>query len=160
MGEAADCLRIWLSSGSLDAMPLQYVQGDLFSVRSGVLAHACNCHGVWGGGIASAFRQRFPGAFKKYSAHCSQHSAKDLIGSCLLIEDGDYKIACLFTNDNSTNEQVAECTESCLADLARQLPKKTEICMPRINAGIFAVPWELTECVLKRSDLPITVYTV
>lgn len=106
------------------------------------------------------FKQKFPEAYRKYKAHCSKHSPKQLLGSCQLIEEENYKIACLFTNDNSTDEQVAVYTESSLNELAKQLPRNTEINMPKINAGIFAVPWELTEGALKRSGLPITVYTI
>lgn len=138
---------------------IKYVKGDLFSVSSGVLAHACNCYGVWGGGIAVAFRQKFPAAYESYRKHCAQRSPQQLLGTCYLIPQGNYNIACLFTSDNSSVEETVSYTKSAVEDLIRQAPGEP-ISMPKINAGIFAVPWDKTETALTQLNHPITVYVL
>ncbi|KAJ6137112.1 Appr-1-p processing [Penicillium samsonianum] len=50
---------------------VQETPGDLFDAPNGAaLIHACNCQGVWGAGIARAFRERYPAAYKIYRNHC------------------------------------------------------------------------------------------
>lgn len=138
---------------------IKYVKGDLFNANSGVLAHACNCYGVWGGGIAVAFRKKFPAAYEAYHQHCALRSPQQLLGTCYLIPDGKFKIACLFTSDNSSVDETVAYTKSAMEDLIRQAPDEP-ISMPKINAGIFAVPWEKTESALVQLDYPINVYVL
>ncbi|KAL2155536.1 hypothetical protein VTH82DRAFT_278 [Thermothelomyces myriococcoides] len=60
--------------------------GDLFAAPpNSVLVHACNALGSWGGGIALAFRGRYPDAFKVYRAHCARSTPDRLVGTALLI---------------------------------------------------------------------------
>ncbi|EKV13724.1 hypothetical protein PDIG_36350 [Penicillium digitatum PHI26] len=50
---------------------VQETPGDLFDAPNGAaLIHACNCQGVWGAGIARAFRERYPTAYEIYRNHC------------------------------------------------------------------------------------------
>ncbi|KAL2020755.1 hypothetical protein VTK56DRAFT_7953 [Thermocarpiscus australiensis] len=62
--------------------------GDLFSTPPGsLLIHACNALGSWGGGIALAFRNQYPAAFRVYRAHCARSTTTPdrLVGTALLI---------------------------------------------------------------------------
>lgn len=155
---------------------IKYVQGDLFThaIPSGkkiILAHACNTHGSWGGGIAAIFRQKFPKANKEYSQYC--HENHNLLGKSLVIESDQPSIliACLFTSDfNQSPHQIVQYTEQALLDLEKHLSSykdletiddKVIVNMPKINAGIFGVPWENTEVALKRvHDLHFNVYVI
>ncbi|CAG8908629.1 unnamed protein product [Penicillium egyptiacum] len=62
---------------------VQETPGDLFDAPNGAaLIHACNCQGVWGAGIARAFRERYPAAYKIYRNHCliyQDHPVTDII---------------------------------------------------------------------------------
>ena len=88
-------------------------------------------------------------------------------------------VACLFTSDyygkkKLTPSDIAANTDLSMKDLSTQLEllkKEKEIestekgelvvNMPKINAGLFAVPWENTEEVLRKFDnLHINVYVV
>ncbi|RLV95183.1 ADP-ribose 1''-phosphate phosphatase [Spathaspora sp. JA1] len=158
---------------------ITYIKGDLFShkaidiSKSIILAHACNTGGSWGGGIAAVFARKYPSANLKYSNYCATHS--NLLGTTLLIPaDSTNKvyIACLFTSDFSqTPSEIVNYTNQALSDLSKQLANselnfQTEnqhpiINMPKINAGIFGVPWELTEEVLqKHPNLNFNVYVI
>ncbi|OOQ86925.1 ADP-ribose 1''-phosphate phosphatase [Penicillium brasilianum] len=47
--------------------------GNLFDAPEGsALIHACNTQGSWGGGIARAFKERYPAAYQVYRSHCLQ----------------------------------------------------------------------------------------
>ncbi|CRG91617.1 ADP-ribose 1''-phosphate phosphatase [Talaromyces islandicus] len=107
-------------------MIISETKGDLFDAPDGAaLIHACNCVGSWGGGIARAFRDRYPAAYKVYNSHCrnfqqkpEQHTIIDSrtsksrtltlpLGTALLIPPQEVDIAksgkrnwiiCLFTS--------------------------------------------------------------
>lgn len=187
---------------------IKYVKGDLFHLTRTpttepiLLAHACNCLGIWGGGIAFAFKQRFMSSYKLYHKYCSKFSSEpaQLLGTALLLpvssKDRDYIegisenliIVCLFTSvmGQESPDEIAENTLRALLDLKKQLldldsipndtarlilenyrrklDSQTEMMptvnMPRINAGIFDVPWNLTEDAMKKTHMQFKVYTL
>lgn len=47
---------------------VQRVNGNIFSIRSGIMVHGCNSHGVMGSGFAASVKKLYPGAFKAYRA--------------------------------------------------------------------------------------------
>ncbi|PSK37911.1 hypothetical protein C7M61_003161 [Candidozyma pseudohaemuli] len=150
---------------------LNYIKGDLFnhnSVKKAILAHACNPHGSWGGGIAAQFRKRYPDAYTKYAEHCKQNGPL-LLGTAYVIPVEDKYVACLFTSnfENSVGE-IVEYTRQSLGDLAGKLGElgdveedqtgRPVVNMPKINSGIFNVPWEETEKALLDADILVNVY--
>lgn len=170
---------------------IKYITGDLFSHKVSssstisILAHACNCHGSWGAGIAAVFYKKFPSAYKIYADHCKNHShdRSKLLGTTLLIpaspDDPGSKnvhnpvyIACLFTSDfygakKLSPPDIVDNTDMAMQDLIDQLNQlkreNTDIAlnMPKINAGLFNVRWEDTESVLKKYvPFGINVYTL
>lgn len=177
---------------------IKYIKGDLFkhiptkSTAISVYAHACNCRGSWGGGIATIFLREFPSTYKIYHDYCKQYSndPSKLLGTTLLIPSSpddpgngngqrNVYVACLFTSDyygrkKLTPSDIAANTDLSMKDLVSQLQllsnekeielgenNLTVVNMPKINAGLFAVPWERTEDVLKAFEhLHINVYVV
>lgn len=188
---------------------VQYVQGDLFQITNKLsklkspllLAHACNCLGVWGGGIALVFKKQFYSTYELYRNYCHSFasSPSELLGTSLLLPvsmkdqgyvnetGGNMLVVCLFTSvmGQEPAEEIAKYTELALVDLKKKLltPELIEninarqiivnyenklnykldesaylINMPKINAGIFGVPWNLTESSLKRAGLPCRVF--
>lgn len=161
---------------------INYIKGDLFVSKSSILCHACNCYGSWGGGIAVIFRKKFPQSYKIYNEHCKRTGAAELLGTTLLIEpENGQRVACLFTS-NLTGarklppNEIVHYTDLAMKDLIRQLSQENEngqgkenesndlksISMPKINAGLFAVPWDQTELVLEKyaNEVDITVYEI
>lgn len=139
--------------------------GDLFAApNDSVLIHACNTAGSWGGGIAVAFRERYPEAYQLYNEYCTKHYNVKTnpvpTGTCLLIppvetEPGALKhwIACLFTSAKYGKAKdppymILQHTGPAFKDLLIQLkvqPTMEQLRMCKINAGLFAVPWEETK---------------
>lgn len=188
---------------------ITYVKGDLFQATKGksgtplLLAHACNCLGIWGGGIANVFRAKFHSSYELYNDYCtSQSSPSDLLGTSLLLpvssKDAGYVngltkraiIVCLFTSvmGQESEHEIAKFTAEAMQDLKLQLenPERIEnrtvrnivtsynnqtsqnntlvdvsnytVNMPKINSGIFGVPWELTEKALIESGMDCQVF--
>ncbi len=141
------------------------IKGSLFDAPKGsIIVHACNTKGVWGSGIAAVFAKRFPVARNIYATHCQRYGSK-LIGTCFLIDAGDYTIGCLFTSKNfggrvDTPEKILKATRLAIADLIYQngngLNKPIHMC--KINSGLFRVPWKDTKAILK--DAKSTEFTV
>lgn len=172
---------------------IKYIKGDLFghkpanSAAISILAHACNCRGAWGAGVARIFRTKFPSAYCQYVQHCSDHAddPSKLLGTTLLIPtlpDGagnTFYIACFFTSDFAGRQKlgpadIVHYTGYCTADLIKQVNELKAngllfedngqglvVNMPKINAGLFNVPWEDTESALLRyEELDINVYVL
>lgn len=128
--------------------------GNLFDAPVGsILAHACNGKGTWGGGIAAEFKKRRPAEYVIYHDRCAREKkTSNLVGQCIFAGD----VACLITSDGfgarvDSPESILGATEAALGDLFyRAQVLSQEIHMPKINSGLFCVPWELTEAVIER----------
>lgn len=168
---------------------IEYIKGDLFSHQTAsrirILAHACNCKGSWGAGVALAFKQKLPSTYLLHEIYCREHSGlpSPLLGTTQLILSeesvsslGDTKlpthsmVACLFTSDFAGRgklppQEIVHYTRLAIKDLQAQLEQRSDIDqfergpngeyvlnMPKINAGLFAVPWKHTESILKEFD--------
>lgn len=135
-------------------MPLIYNTGNLFSDKTSLLAHACNCKGQWGPIIAAQFKRLFIEAYLKYKNHCSEFGVEGTIG-CFAIFD---RVVCLFTSrgfskEKDSEEEILKNTYTSVNTLLNFLneinPDKTiAVASPKINAGMFGVPWEKTEKIL------------
>ncbi|KAF1832975.1 hypothetical protein BDW02DRAFT_454333, partial [Decorospora gaudefroyi] len=153
---------------------LIYHTGSIFHApRSTLLIHACNTHGIWGTGIALAFKKRYPHAFRAHRTFCLSHPGHALRGTALLIPpmDGDKQhwIGCLFTSmgygrQRDGVQMVLRSTRSAVRMLVERVGGVNagmgdgdgdgvrEWRMCRVNSGRFGVPWEDTVRVLEGVD--------
>lgn len=147
---------------------IRYHVGNLFEAPVGsVLVHAASTRGVWGAGIAYAFRRRFPRAYGDYRRACGMNSKTGRL--CLTRDDYSpdrpYWVATLITSRGygdgvDSPEIICQNTTIALATLVSQLPSLESnpptIHMPKINSGLFRVPWVRTEEILNRDYSEIT----
>jgi ADP-ribose 1''-phosphate phosphatase len=148
-------------------------RGDIFSAPANtVLIHACNTQGSWGAGIAAAFRDRYPEAYKVYRAHCirTHDPQTDAVptGSCLLISPCETRpnarkhyIGCLFTSakygrGKDGPAQILKNTDPAMRSLLDQAKalqadgkEVSGLRMCKINSARFGVPWHKTVEVLE-----------
>lgn len=151
---------------------LQYKRGDLFTAIGDnlVFVHACNCRGSWGAGIAVQFKQRFPLAYQNYNQLCNKYNRR-LLGMGIYhkqMDSTEPPVACLFTSVDygkykDPTDKIISNTKRSIACLLSVLPKDAHVVSPKINAGLFAVPWKDTEkiliqCLKQRVDVTWTVY--
>ena len=155
--------------------------GDLFDAPArALLVHACNAVGSWGGGVALAFRGRYPGAFGAYRAHCARSTPDRLAGTALLIppqrqtgqrrrrrqQQQQHYIGCLFTSRRygrarDPPDAILRATGPAMRHLMRLVAEEearsgvgiAEVRMCRVNSGLFAVPWESSRRAIEELEL-------
>lgn len=139
---------------------MQYIKGDLFSAPKGsILCHSCNAQGVWGGGIAATFKEKFPEAYREYKDYCD--GMQDPRGDHLLTEENGFQDLSIITSKFYGNWKdpapvILSNTRKALTNFLEVNPL-VEIHLPRINAGLFEVPWEETEKILKDLETQYSV---
>lgn len=128
---------------------LQTVKMNLFDApKNTMLVHACNAHGVWGSGIATEFKTRFPKAFLRYKGYCA--SEEKPLGKTFIVQDNDYEIGCLITSKDygkkvDSRERITKSTILSLGKLFEVLkPYPIPVYSNKFNSGLFNVPWEIT----------------
>lgn len=127
---------------------LKTVKSDLFYfARPTYFAHACNCYGSWGAGIARKFRDRYPESYTRYQEMCEKGVEP---GSALITNE---RIICLFTSKGfkekvSTPAEIVQSTKESLEKLLKVLPRNAKVYSNKFNSGLFNVPWQMTEAVL------------
>lgn len=151
---------------------LQYKRGDLFTATGAnvILAHACNCKGSWGAGIATQFKKNCPIAYKDYQSMCKKHGIR-LLGMGVYhkaMNSTEIPVGYLFTSkDYGVNRDSVELilrnTKRSIGCFLSILPQNAHVCSPKINSGLFGVPWKQTEQILidalkLRPDVTWTVY--
>ena len=150
---------------------IKYIEDDLFTAK-GFLGHACNCQGVWGSGVAKQFKERFFTEYLIYNAYSRllySHSEPEIgifdedsqaLGTTFIVN----RIVCLFTSLNygdkvDAPEKILENTKNALTDL-NLFGVVKELNIPKINSGLFKVPWEETEKILLQfPEIQFNVYT-
>jgi ADP-ribose 1''-phosphate phosphatase len=152
---------------------ITYHTGDIFaSAPPGtLLIHACNTRGVWGAGIAKAFKTSYPAAYTNHNDFCTKkpHNKSNPVptGTAQLIppqasDAQGHWIGCLFTSagygkTKDTEKNILMNTGKAM-NMLLELVKKAEegiedkigeVKMCMINSGKFGVEWEKTEEVLR-----------
>lgn len=164
---------------------LTYSKGSLFEAPpTARLVHACNAQGVWGSGIAKEFKERFPFSFKRYEEQCRKalftNQSHALVGTSIYTQDwampweeqagSGRTVICLMTShkygkEKDSVEEIKVNTTLALHHLLSEVYslRRAEFASNKFNAGLFGVPWEATEEILKvfvdRYGLRWTVYT-
>lgn len=138
---------------------IKYIKDDLFNAPgTQLLCHACNCQGVWGSGIAKEFKERFFTEYLMYNVYSrllfqppepeiNVNAGSQAIGSALILN----RVGCLFTSfDYGKNvdspEEILENTKTAFKELLKNTTM--DLAMPKINSGLFKVPWKETEKVI------------
>lgn len=137
-------------------MSLVYKKMNLLDAPKGsVLVHACNAKGVWGSGIAKEMKKRFPEAYKDYKHFCNMIWYP--VGRYYMSDENDKCIVSLITSEgygdsvDSPNEILVN-TSVALHDLAAHhfaYNNTMTVYSNKFNSGLFKVPWEETEKIIK-----------
>lgn len=145
-------------------MPIVYKKGSLFDApQPRTLVHACNTHGVWGAGVAKQMADRYPSAAVEYRRACARDGAA-LLGRALVFPTDEYEggkcatwIACLFTSvgygsNRDSPVSILNATSLAVVALLKSYGVFDVVLhSPRLNAGLFNVPWAMTEPVIKHA---------
>jgi ADP-ribose 1''-phosphate phosphatase len=142
---------------------IEYRKGDLFSISADgrILLHAVNGVGKWGSGIAAEFAKRYPNAYQIYTYTCQKNLAEGNKAGYGFLVSAEAEIGCLVTShkygpQKDSPEQILKQTQSALREFLAlkhvnaYLDQGYEIHSPKINAGLFAVPWKETVDILEQ----------
>ena len=144
---------------------LQEVVGDLFETDLAVIAHGCNCQGLFAAGVAGQVRSRFPAAYRAYLAAYRRGRLRP--GGYDLVPVGAGRfVANLYTQDQPGPHAALGAIERSLIRLSFDLRALgiQRIALPRIGCGIGGLNWKaqvrplLAEVAAQRGDLELRVY--
>ena len=149
-------------------------EGDIFNGGpNSIIVHACNCQGIWGAGIAKAFKQRYPQAYTEYHDLCKRRR-ECLIGTAQLIPptgEGQHFVGCLFTSvyagrRKGSPSEILKATKPAMQDLLNKIRdwndstgaagrrlSVDQVRMCKINSGLFNVPWDQSKAKLEAIDV-------
>lgn len=148
--------------------------GSLFEAPPGAaLVHSCNGQGVWGAGVAVQMKARFPAAFEKYRLRYASTPWARLRGVPQVSHCPPFWVASLPVSEQygarrDPPGRIVEATRAALQGLLAPEPwgvaaRPREFHSPRISAGLFGVPWEMTEAVIaelvRQHEVSWTVWT-
>ena len=135
---------------------ITYKKMDLFSApKDSILVHSCNAKGVWGSGIAVEFKKRFPGVFLEYNKYCRQLGD---VGIAVLVPDKNHYVGNLIASSGyadtlDTKDEILVNTTLALNNLCYNIEQKgleeRTVYSNKFNSGLFKVPWNETEKILK-----------
>ena len=148
---------------------MNYIKGDLLSVKRGIIIHGVNCQGVMGAGVAKAIRAKYPDVYTNYIRDIDLY--EDCLGTvswCYLYvgqsETRELAIASAFTqkyygNDGEmyvSYDAINDCMDE-IFDQARKLDMV--VSMPVIGAGLGGGDWSIIEAIIlsnaKKNNYPI-----
>lgn len=138
---------------------LRLQKGNLFTLppKGSALVHSCNAMGVWGGGpnaVATQMKKRFPLAFEHYELHCRMFSKTYLPGTIRISDENGYAIVSMivstgFGKNTDTPQVILKNTVEAVCRVLDYFPDNFQIHSPKINAGLFGVPWDDTQRVIE-----------
>ena len=126
-----------------------------------VIAHSCNAQGIWGVGIAKQLATHFSDSLSEYAQYCQRPLG--VLGTSIISYEHGYALASLVTSEyygqgRDSQDKIIRNTKNALDDLIRKLTSTNyvifnakEVNSPKINAGLYGVPWEQTEDLIKRA---------
>ena len=118
-------------------------QGDIFESSCEVIVNPINCVGVMGGGLALAFKKKFPKHFDIYKKMCDRGEIR--VGE-LYIVDGDenHKVLLFPTKIHWKNPSLMEYVVDGLKYLAENYEKMgiKSVAIPALGCGLGGLNWE------------------
>lgn len=146
---------------------ISYKKISLFDAPTeSVIIHACNSQGVWGSGIAKAFKEKYPESFKFYNGFCKVQN-EERGTACGRADLSPFPVSephwvgWIVTSHNygplkDSPELIKINTTLALRELCQKLylahPKDSnptiDVYSNKFNSGLFAVPWGDSELIL------------
>jgi ADP-ribose 1''-phosphate phosphatase len=135
--------------------------------KESVIIHACNSQGMWGSGIAKPFSEQYPHSYKDYQRFCARWNqergtAVGMADLSMFHESEPHWVGWIVTSHDygprkDSPELIKIHTTLALRELCEKIyrahPRDSnpsiEVYSNKFNSGLFAVPWEDSELILK-----------
>lgn len=123
---------------------IEYIQDkDIFDSDCEVITNPVNCVGVMGGGLALAFKNKFPKMYLKYKEMCDNNEIRP--GKVYLVEgDERHKILLFPTKDHYKYLSRYKYITGGLRSLVRQYKDWgiRSVALPALGCGLGGLDWE------------------
>lgn len=135
--------------------------------QESVIVHACNSQGVWGSGIAKPFKEKYPHSFTDYNRFCllaneERGTACGRAGLSSFHESEPHWVGWIVTSHNYASQKdpvelikinttlalMELCKKIYMGHSSEEYPS-IDVYSNKFNSGLFAVPWEDSELILK-----------
>lgn len=146
---------------------ISYQNISLFDApQGGIIVHACNSQGVWGSGIAKPFKEKYPYSYISYQRFVEEKvlergtaCGRGSLTNTLF--DEDHVVGWIVTSHNYADkkdspELIKIHTTMALVNLCEDIMQRypyvddqINVYSNKFNSGLFAVPWEQSELILK-----------
>lgn len=140
---------------------IEYKQGDLLSVNSGIIVHGANAQGVMGSGVAKAIREKYPECYDTYHTEHISYGLRlgdvvwwasndsTVLSDTLFIANGITQN--LYGTDKRHVNYVA------VADVFKEVIRQAkstglEVNFPKVGAGLGGGRWEIIEEIINDCD--------
>jgi ADP-ribose 1''-phosphate phosphatase len=137
---------------------LKYEKISLFDApKNSLIVHAVNAGGRWGSGIAKEFKKRYPKAETYYMARCAFGSTLARFGCHHVGEEhlvGWLGTSAGYGHTKSPEDEILIYTTLAIQEMLISISKEDQnlprtVYSNKFNSGLFEVPWEKTEKILK-----------
>lgn len=120
---------------------IEIVRGDLLAAEVEALVNPVNCVGVMGKGLALAFKQRFPDAFRAYARACKDGEVRP--GRMFVHVSGGRTLIHFPTKRHFRDASRMEDIEAGLVALASEITTRgiRSIAVPALGCGLGGLAW-------------------
>lgn len=146
-------------------MSIQLRTGDLFQSDAQTLVNATNTEGIMGGGIALAFKKRFPEMFVEYNLACGIGFHTTFRPHLWYADDRSKPwILNLATKDTIAKDSTLDNIEEGLEWLILNYERVgiTSLAFPALGCGLGGLDWDdvlpVLEIWLSKLDIPVEIY--
>lgn len=131
-----------------------YVQGDLLSVESGIIAHGCNCQGVMGSGVAKLIKDKYPSAYRYYK-YIEQDIGLKLGSTQIVVINNSFYVANLLTQVSYGRDDKRYVSYDAIDESFDKLFARSgnmQVYIPKIGAGLGGGDWEVISSIIKSQE--------
>lgn len=132
---------------------IRYYQGDLLSVKNGLILHGVNCQRKMASGVAKAIREAYPQVYDSYM-DISKEEMLEWIGRIQLVKiDDSLTIGNAFTQKYYGYDGKLYLSYDALFDCFTQLGQLNfkSVHIPKIGCGLAGGDWEIVENLIQRA---------
>ncbi len=125
---------------------MRYVNKDITTVETGIIAHGVNCQGRMGAGVALALKTKWP---KVYEIYMKQPTGHDMLGTSNIFPVAEnLHVANCYTQEYYGSDGKRYASPDAIRESLTKVYELADILgidvyLPKIGAGLGGLDWEL-----------------
>lgn len=131
-------------------------EGSIFDSNADAIVNAVNCVGIMGGGLAKAFKDRFPHMYEQYVLQCAYNVLRPGKMDLYFLDPQNHKFIINFPTkdhfkDPSELRYILDGTTT-LASVVKRY-KMRSVALPALGCGLGGLSWGVVKPILQRMDI-------